>query len=91
MSESVGEFVGGAKSEIVLDPTIKVPEGRRLMTVPAMVTAGPPTEIVVPAMEKPEGLGVKIRPARVIGVMASRVDVGVGSKTVELPITSAPD
>lgn len=44
----------------MLDPTINVPEGRRLMIVPVMVTAGPPAEIVVPAMEKAEGLGVKI-------------------------------
>ena len=53
------------KSGIVLDPTTKVPEGWRLMTVPPTVTAGPPAEMVVPAMENAAGLGVNTWPATV--------------------------
>ena len=49
----------------MLEPIIKVPEGSREMRVPFIVAAGPPTEMVVPATEKAEGLGVKVWPATV--------------------------
>ena len=49
----------------MLDPTIRVPECWRLMTVPARVTAEPPAEMRVPAMEKAEGFGVNVWPATV--------------------------
>ena len=39
------------------------------MTVPATVTAGPPAEIVVPAIEKAEGFGVNVWPATVNAVV----------------------
>lgn len=55
------------------------------MTVPSTVTAGPPAEIVVPAMEKAEGLGVNTWPATVNALLEGR------RSTVELPIANAPD
>ena len=57
----------------MLDPIIKVPEGSRLMIVPAMVTAEPPAEMTVPAMEKLVGFGVNIWPATVNGESAEKV------------------
>lgn len=68
-------------------PTTRVPEGWRLMMVPARVIAAPPAEMVVPSMEKAEGLGVKVWPATVNGGMGN----GVRSETVELPMISAPN
>lgn len=74
---------GGFESAIVLDPTIKMPEGLRLVLVPATVMAGPPAQIVVPAMENAVGLGVKVWPATVSGELVGGVDDGVGSEIVE--------
>lgn len=74
-------------SAIVLDPTIKVPEGWTLMTVPWTVTAGPPAEMVVPAIVRAEesGLSVNVWPASVYVLPRGRRLV------VELPIAKAPD
>ena len=44
----------------MLEPMITVPECSRLITVPSMIAAGPPAEIVVPAMEKAKGFGVNV-------------------------------
>ena len=41
-------------------PIAKAPDGPRLTMVPLIVTAGPFAEMVVPAIEKVEGFGVKI-------------------------------
>ena len=41
-------------------PIANAPDGPRLIVVPSTVTAGPSTEIVVPAMEKADGFGVKV-------------------------------
>ena len=59
--------------------------------VPANVTAGPPAEIVVPAIEKAEGFGVKNWPATVYTPVAVGVDGSVGSEVVEMPIANAPE
>ena len=45
---------------MMLEPRRSVPDGWRVMIVPSIVTAGPPAETVVPAMENAEGLGVKV-------------------------------
>lgn len=85
MSISDEGVVCGVESGIVLDPTRRVPEGWRLMIVPFTVAAGPPAEMVVPAMEKTEGLGVNVWPATVYTLLEGR------RSTVELPIANAPD
>ncbi len=50
--------VGNAS--VLLPITSPAPEGCKLTNVPATVTPGPPAEMVVPAIENAEGLGVKI-------------------------------
>ena len=50
---------------------------------PATATAGPPAEIVVPALEKAEGFGVKGWPATVDTPVAVGMDDGVGGEMVE--------
>ncbi|KAM0800360.1 hypothetical protein BDR22DRAFT_851453 [Usnea florida] len=59
------------------------------MIVPLRVAAGPPAEIVVPAMVKAVGLGVNVWPATVYA--SPGVAGGVGRVTVELPIANTPD
>ena len=59
--------------------------------MPATVTAEPPAEIMVPAIEKPAGFGVKDWPATVNTPVAVGVDDSVGSEMVELPITVKGD
>ena len=61
----------------MLDPTIKMPEGSRPMTVPAIVTAEPPAEMVVPAIGKAVGFGVNFWPATVNGDSVGKVGDGV--------------
>ncbi len=56
--------------------------------VPPTVTAGPPAETVVPAMEKAVGFGVNVWPATVYALLG--VYDKVGRSTVELPIANAP-
>ena len=56
---------GDVRSGIVLEPITRVPDWLRLMMVPSTVAAGPPTEIVIPAMENAEGFGVNFWPATV--------------------------
>lgn len=56
---------GVVKSEIVLEPMSKIPDGCRLMTVPSTVAVDPPAERKVLAMGNAEGFGVKIWPAMV--------------------------
>lgn len=48
--------------------------------VPATVTAGPPAGIVVPAIEKAEGYGVKDWPATVNTPVAVGVDEVLGAR-----------
>lgn len=50
---------------MVLEPRSRVPEGWRVRIVPFTVAAGPPAEMVVPAMGNAEGLGVNVWPATV--------------------------
>lgn len=79
---------GMVESRIVLDPIIKVPEGWTLMTVPCTVTAGPPAEMVVPAIvtaEESEFI-VNVWPAS-----AYVLPSGGRRLVVELPIANAPD
>lgn len=47
---------------MVLEPMTRVSEGARLMGVPEMVTAEPAGVNDVPAMEKPVGSAVNVRP-----------------------------
>ena len=91
MSRTGGEAVTDANNWIVLDPRINVPEGWRLMMVPATVMAGPPAYMIVPAMENAEGFGVNISPATVNAVVARRVGDEVGSDIVMLPKASDPE
>lgn len=49
----------------MLDLTIRVSKGWRLITVPARVTIEPSIEMRVPAIEKAERFGVNIWPATV--------------------------
>ena len=57
LSEGVSE---GLRRKIVLLPIRRIPSVARLMIVPLSVAAGPFAKMVVPAIEKTEGLGVKI-------------------------------
>ena len=59
--------------------------------VPATVTAGPPAEIVIPAIEKAEGYWLKDWPATVNILVVVGVDDSVRSEIVELPITVKGD
>ena len=45
---------------MVLLPISSAPFEPRLTMVPLIVTAGPSAEIVVPAIEKAEGFGLKV-------------------------------
>ncbi len=47
-------------STVVLVPMTKLPEGPKLTSVPESVAPGPPADIVVPAIEKAVGFGVKV-------------------------------
>ena len=76
-------------SGIVLDPITKVLEGSSLITVPLTVAAGPPAEMVVPAMEKADGFGVNTWPATLYTLLGKILD-GVGRLMVLLPIFNAP-
>lgn len=51
------------------------------------MTAGPPAEIVVPAIEKVEGFGVKVWPATANIVE----ETWSNRETVLLPISKTPD
>lgn len=55
--------------------------------MPSTVTAGPPAEMVVPAMEKADGFGVKVWPATANTGVAD----GIVRVTVLLPMTKPPD
>ena len=60
------DLVGvGTVRSTVLDPTTNVPSVPRLTTVPASVTAGPPSSTVVLPMAKPVGFAVKTCPPTV--------------------------
>ncbi len=72
-------------------PISNAPFGPRLTMVPLIVMAGPSAEIVVPAMEKAEGFGVKVWPATVNAFVAKGVDEGSVRDIVVLPIANAPD
>lgn len=65
ISDEDEKVAWGVRSGIVLEPRSSVPDGWRVMIVPSSVTAGPPAEIVVPAMENAEGLGVNVWSAMV--------------------------
>ncbi len=56
--------------------------------VPPIVTADPPAETVVSAIEKAEGFGVKTWPATVYALLG--VYDKDGRSTVELPIANVP-
>ncbi len=53
--------------------------------------AGPFAEMVVPAIEKAEGFGVKVWSATMKASVAEGVDGGVVREMVVLPIANAPD
>ena len=86
-----GNAGDGVGSEIIVPSIASAPDGPRLMILPVTVTAGPPAEIVVPAVEKAEGLWVKVWPATIDALTALGIDDGVGSKIVVLPKTSSPE
>ena len=58
--------------------------------VPFIVAAGPPAEMMVLAMGKAEGLGVKVWSATVYTLLGEGSD-RLGRSTVELPIASTPE
>ena len=76
---------------MVLDPTIRVPEGWGLMTVPATAKAEPPAEIIVPAMDKAAGFGANVCPATANGESLGKAGDGVRSGMVGPPIAHAPN
>lgn len=47
-------------STVVLVPMTKLPEAPKLTNVPKRVAPGPPADIVLPAIEKAVGFGVKV-------------------------------
>lgn len=53
---------------VLLPSTNPAPEGCSVISVPAMVTPGPPAEMVVPAIENAVGFGVKTSFPTVTGV-----------------------
>lgn len=65
ISDEDEKVAWGVRSGMVLEPRSSVPDGWRVMIVPSSVTAGPPAERVVPAMENAEGLGVNVWSAMV--------------------------
>ena len=71
-------------SEILLLPISRIPEVPKLMTVPSMVTPGPPAEIVVPSIEKDVGLGVKVSPPTVYTLLD-------GTTILLLPMSRIPE
>ena len=84
----------------VLVPTTRFPLLSRLTGVPLSVTPGPPALIVVPFMENPDGLAVKLCPATanavVIGTScvveeAAGLDAGVANAYVDGPTTRPPE
>ena len=56
----LGEGSEGVGREIVLVSICNAPFGPRLIVVPLIVTGGPFTETAVPAIEKADGLAVKV-------------------------------
>lgn len=81
-----------AKASVLLPTTNPVPDGCRLMNVPAIITPGSPAEIVVPAIAKAEGLGVKTWSPIVMAVGTPGEAAEVASASVLLPITNpAPE
>ena len=58
--------------------------------VPFIVAAGPPAEMMVLAMRKAEGLGVKVWPATVYTLLGEGSDT-LGRSTVELSIARTPE
>lgn len=84
----------------VLVPTAKFPLPSKLTGVPLRVTPAPPALIVVPLMEKADGLAVKLWPARtnavVIGTScvvteAAGLVAGLAKAYVEDPTTRPPE
>ena len=73
----------------MLDPITKVPDGSRLITVSPTVAAGPPAQMIVPAMGNADGFGVNTWPVTVYTLLGKILD-GVGRLMVLLPIFKAP-
>ncbi len=72
---SVAEGVdAGVVREIVVLPIANAPDRSRLIVVPSTEIAGPPAEIIVPAIEKPEGFGMKVWPAIVYTLLGEVSD-----------------
>ena len=65
------------------------PDGPRLMIFPSIATPGLPAEMVVPAIENDEGLGLKLWPPIVKSLLGGVSD-RLGRETVLLPITRVP-
>ena len=80
------EVSDGVVREIVLPSMAKNPDGSRLIAVPPTVTAGPPAETILPAIEKAEGFGVKVWPATANTV----VEDGLARETVLPPMAKIP-
>ena len=59
--------------------------------IPLIVTAGPSAEMVVPAIEKAEGFGVKVWPATVNASSAKRVEDGFVREMVLPPTAKTPE
>ena len=81
------------KRSTVLVPMIKVPEDWRLMTVPSTVIAGPPAEMVVPAIESADIAGVLVSPPADTGfpVAGSEFKAIGGSEGPSFSVTEAAD
>lgn len=63
--DTTGGVIVGVGSKMVELPMVSDPDRPRLTTVPATVTAKPPTEMMVPAMEKAVGFEVNVWPPTV--------------------------
>ena len=88
MNISVVEGVGeGFVREMVVLPIANAPDASRLTVVPSTVIAEPPAEMIVPAIEKTEGFGVKVWPA----TARTGVADGFVRETVLLPKAETPD
>lgn len=74
----------------MLEPISRVLEGWRVMMVPFIVAAGPPAEMMVLAMGKAEGLGVKACPATVYTLLGEGSE-SCGRSIVEFPMASTPE
>ena len=81
--------VGAVRKQVVL-PIANTPDLSSLIAVPSIVAAGPPGDMTVPAIEKPEGFGVKVWPATVYTLLRKMSD-GLGREIVLLPIARTPD